>query len=51
MAKNAQGLGEWMSSKQYDRLQKDERPHNPEGTLYKPGEKGRTHGEKATSAS
>ena len=44
VAKVAPGLGDKMSAKQADRQQKDEPPRHPEGTLYRPGEAGRTHG-------
>jgi short-subunit dehydrogenase len=43
-AKLAPGLGDKMSAMQADRQQRDEAPKDPEGTLYKPGEAGRTHG-------
>lgn len=44
VAKISPALGEKMAAKQADRQQRDERPRNPEGTLYHPGEAGRTHG-------
>lgn len=40
IAKISPALGEKMSAKQVDRQQRDERPRNPEGTLYKAGEAG-----------
>jgi len=43
-AKIAPGLGDKMAAKQADRQQYQEPPRNPEGTLYKPGESGQTHG-------
>ena len=45
VAKVAPGLGDKLSAKQADRQQYDEAPRDPEGTLYKPGEEGRIHGE------
>ena len=44
MGKIAPSLGDKMSAMQADRQQRDEAPKDPEGTLYKPGEAGRTHG-------
>lgn len=44
LGKVAPGLGDKMSAKQADRQQYQEAPRNPEGTLYKPGESGQTHG-------
>lgn len=44
VAKVAPGLGDKMSAKQANRQQRDEPPHHPEGTLYKPGYAGQTHG-------
>jgi NADP-dependent 3-hydroxy acid dehydrogenase YdfG len=44
MAKLAPGLGDKFSAKQVDRQQYQEPPRDPEGTLYKAGESGRTHG-------
>ncbi|MEA2603480.1 MAG: hypothetical protein QOF89_4472 [Acidobacteriota bacterium] len=44
VAKVAPGLGDKMSALQADRQQYDELPRHPEGTLYKPGESGQTHG-------
>jgi short-subunit dehydrogenase len=44
ISKIAPSLGDKMSAKQADRQQYDEPPRDPEGTLYKPGEEGRTHG-------
>lgn len=49
VAKYAPALGEKLAAKQANRQQYDERPRNPEGTLYRAGEKstqisGRTHG-------
>ncbi len=43
-AKLAPGLGDKMSAMQAGRQQREESPRDPEGTLYKPGEAGRTHG-------
>jgi len=45
LGKIAPSLGDKMSAMQADRQQRDERPRDPDGTLYKPGEAGRTHGE------
>jgi len=44
MGKIAPSLGDKMSAMQADRQQRDQAPRDPEGTLYKPGEAGRTHG-------
>ena len=44
MGKVAPSLGDKMSAMQAGRQQRDEAPRDPEGTLYKPGEAGRTHG-------
>jgi len=44
ISKIAPSLGDKMSAKQTDRQQRPEPPHDPEGTLYKPGESGRVHG-------
>ena len=49
MSKIAPSLGDKMSAMQVDRQQRDELPRNPEGTLYKPSEDGRTHGEGSKS--
>ncbi|HYG63825.1 MAG TPA: SDR family oxidoreductase [Thermoanaerobaculia bacterium] len=49
VAKIAPGLGDKLSSKQADRQQYNEPPRDPEGTLYKPGEEGRIHGEGPSS--
>jgi short-subunit dehydrogenase len=48
-AKMAPSLGDKMSAMQADRQQRPEPPRDPQGTLYKPGEAGRTHGEGAAS--
>lgn len=44
VAKIAPGLGDKISAKQADRQKTDVPPRNPEGTLYKAGETGQTHG-------
>jgi short-subunit dehydrogenase len=44
-AKLAPSLGDKISAKQADRQQYDEPPRDPEGTLYRPGQSGRVHGE------
>src|SRR4051794_2737688 len=44
LGKIAPGLGDKMSAKQAVRQQYNEPPRNPEGTLYKAGEGGQTHG-------
>lgn len=44
MAKVAPSLGDKMAARQAGRQQRDEPPRHPEGTLYRPGESGRTHG-------
>jgi NADP-dependent 3-hydroxy acid dehydrogenase YdfG len=44
LGKIAPGLGDKASAMQVDRQQYHEPPRNPEGTLYKPGESGQTHG-------
>jgi len=43
-AKLAPSLGDKMAAKQADRQQYDVPPRDPEGTLYKAGEAGQTHG-------
>jgi short-subunit dehydrogenase len=50
MAKLAPALGDKMSAMQADRQQRDEMPRDPQGTLYKPGEAGRIHGEGSSSS-
>jgi len=49
VAKNIPGMADRMSAKQIDQLQRDEPPKHPEGTLYQPGESGRTHGDHANA--
>jgi short-subunit dehydrogenase len=44
LGKIAPGLGDKASALQADRQQYHEPPRAPEGTLYKPGESGQTHG-------
>ena len=44
IAKLAPRLGDLMAKMQLGRQQRDEPPHTREGTLYRPGESGRTHG-------
>ena len=44
VAKNIPGVADRMAAKQIDSLKRDEPPRDPEGTLNKPGEEGRTHG-------
>jgi short-subunit dehydrogenase len=44
MSKIMPGLADKMSAKQADRQHYDEPPRDPEGTLYRAGESGRTHG-------
>ncbi|HKO49635.1 MAG TPA: SDR family oxidoreductase [Polyangiaceae bacterium] len=44
MAKFMPALGDRMSAKQVDRQQYEEPPRDPDGTLYVPGQSGRTHG-------
>ncbi len=44
ISKLAPGLGDKLSAKQVDRQQYQEPPRDPQGTLYKAGESGRTHG-------
>jgi short-subunit dehydrogenase len=50
ISKVAPSLGDKMSAMQNDRQQRPEPPRDPDGTLYKPGESGRTQGEGAASA-
>jgi short-subunit dehydrogenase len=45
IGKIAPSLGDKLSAMQANRQQKDERPRDPEGTLYKAGEDGRIYGE------
>jgi short-subunit dehydrogenase len=45
VSKIAPSLGDKLSAKQADRQQYDEPPRNPDGTLYRPGESGRIHGQ------
>jgi short-subunit dehydrogenase len=49
VAKNLPGIADRMTAKQIDSLQRDEPPKHPEGTLYQPGESGRTHGDHANA--
>lgn len=44
ISKVAPSLGDKMAAKQVDRQQRDERPRDPQGTLYKAGETGRVRG-------
>jgi short-subunit dehydrogenase len=44
VAKFAPSVGDKIAGKQMDRQQQKKSPVDPEGTLYKAGEKGRTHG-------
>ena len=44
-AKLAPSLGDKLSAKQAERQQYEEPPRDPEGTLHRPGESGRVHGE------
>ena len=44
LAKLAPGVAKKLEALQAGRQQRSEPPHDPEGTLYKPGESGRTHG-------
>jgi short-subunit dehydrogenase len=45
VSKMAPGLGDKLSAKQAERQQRDEPPRDPQGTLYRPGEGGNTHGQ------
>jgi len=47
VAKNLPSIGDRMAAKQVKNLQRDEPVQEPEGTLYVPGEDGRTHGDHA----
>ena len=47
LAKNLPGVAERMAGKEVENLQRDEAPRDPSGTLYSPGESGRSHGEHA----
>jgi short-subunit dehydrogenase len=49
VAKIAPALANKVEGKQAKRQQRDEPPQDPEGTLYKPGENGHTHGRGAKS--
>ncbi len=42
---NLPGMAHRMSAKQVENLQRDEPNRAPAGTLYQPGEEGRTHGD------
>lgn len=44
IAKILPGLGDKLAAKQADRQHYDELPRDPDGTLYRAGESGRTHG-------
>ena len=44
MSKNLPGIADRMAAKQVQNLQRDEPAEAPAGTLYTPGEAGRTHG-------
>lgn len=48
VAKLFPSLGDKMAAKQVDRQNYDEAPRNPDGTLYRAGESGRTHGSGGT---
>lgn len=50
VAKLSPSLANKMEAKQVDRQQYDQPPRDPEGTLYKPGESGRTHGQRPAEA-
>lgn len=50
ISKFAPTLGDRMAASYTTRQQHDEPPRDPEGTLYKPGESGHTHGEKRAQA-
>ena len=47
ISKNLPGIGDRMATKQPKNLERDEPARDPEGTLYRPGEEGRTHGNHA----
>jgi len=47
VSKNLPGVGERMAAKQVPELQRDEPARDREGTLYVPGESGKTHGHHA----
>jgi short-subunit dehydrogenase len=49
VAKNLPGIGDRMAARQVPNLQRDEPVKQPEGTLYVPGEDGRTHGDHASA--
>ena len=49
VAKNLPGIGDRMAAKQVKNFQRDEPVQEPEGTLYVPGEDGRTHGDHASA--
>jgi len=49
VAKNLPGVADRMTAKQIPELQRDEPPKHPEGTLYVPGESGKTHGDHANA--
>jgi short-subunit dehydrogenase len=44
VSKLAPGLGEKMAAKQADNFKSEEKPRDPDGTLYKAGESGQVHG-------
>lgn len=44
VANNAPKVADHMAAKYVEKQQADEKPRNPEGTLYRPGEAGRRHG-------
>ena len=48
VAKNLPSMGDRMAAKQVKSLHREEPPEEPEGTLYVPGEDGRTHGDHAS---
>jgi hypothetical protein len=50
LAKLAPRLSDKLAAKQADRQQSDEPARDPEGTLYKPGESGRTHGKNSLAS-
>jgi len=49
VAKNLPSIGDRMAARQVQNLQRDEPEREPEGTLYTPGEDGRTHGDHASA--
>jgi short-subunit dehydrogenase len=49
VSKNMPSLADHMAGKMVDKFQRDDAPHDPEGTLFIPGEGGEAHGDHASA--